>query len=475
MSCFFFRPACLPFLLLGATFLPVAGTAHADPYTSQRPPVEQRKFHSDAVEAQIDEVSKKINDPELAWLFQNCYPNTLDTTVDFTPAGADGKPDTFIITGDIDAMWLRDSSAQVDGYLPLCAKDPKLAQMVAGLIHRQAKCILLDPYANAFYKDSSRVSQWKSDNTDMKPGVHERKYELDSLCYCIRLASKYYAVTKDASTFDDEWLSSVRLAVATMHVQQRKTDRGPYHFTRNTETQTDTVAGAGWGNPVKPNGMICSVFRNSDDSATYLFNIPENLFAVVSLRQLASLLDATRQGSDLATDCRALASEVEAAALKYGIVHHPKYGDIYAYECDGYGNVLLMDDAGLPSLVSIPYLGYKTTSDKVYVNTRRFALSEDNPYFQKGLIEGTGSPHTPGPRIWPMGIINRAMMSSDPAEISQCLKWLKLSSAGTGFMHESFDKDDPKQFSRVWFAWVNNLFGELILKLAVDQPVLLEN
>jgi uncharacterized protein len=475
-SSFFFRPARLLLLLLGATLVSVAGTTHAAAFVSQRPPVEKRKFHSDAVEAQIVEISKKIGDPELAWIFQNCYPNTLDTTVDFTPAGADGKPDTFIITGDIDAMWLRDSSAQVDGYLSLCASDPKLAQLVAGLIHRQAKCILLDPYANAFYKDSSRVSQWKSDNTDMKPGVHERKYELDSMCYCIRLASQYYDITKDATPFDAEWLRSVRLAVATMQEQQRKTDRGSYHFARNTETQTDTVAGAGWGNPVKPNGMICSVFRNSDDSATYLFNIPENLFAVVSLRHLASLLEATHQGADLVPVCRSLADEAEAATLKYGIVHHPKYGDIYAYECDGYGNVLLMDDAGLPSLVSIPYLGYKTTDDPVYVNTRRFALSADNPYFQKGVvIEGTGSPHTPGPRIWPMGIINRAMTSSDPAEISQCLKWLKLSSAGSGFMHESIDKDDPKQFSRAWFAWVNNLFGELIIKLAADQPALLEH
>jgi meiotically up-regulated gene 157 (Mug157) protein len=169
-----------------------------------------------------------------------------------------------------------------------------------------------------------------------------------------------------------------------------------------------------------------------------------------------------------------MADEVESATLKYGVVHHPKYGDIYAYECDGFGNVLLMDDAGLPSLISIPYLGYKTASDPVYVNTRRFVLSADNPYFQKGLIEGTGSPHTPGPRIWPMGIISRAMTSSDPVEINDCLRWLKLSNVGTGFMHESCNKDVPAKFTRRWFAWVNNLFGELILKLAADQPACLQ-
>ncbi len=463
-----FQRFLAPFL--GAALI---ASAQSKPYVSQRPSAEVRKFHSDAVEAQIAKVSQGIGDPELAWLFQNCYPNTLDTTVDTVPAGPDGKPDTFIITGDIDAMWLRDSSAQVDAYLPLCAKDPKLAKLVAGLIHRQAKCILLDPYANAFYKDATRISQWKSDHTEMKPGVHERKWELDSLCYCIRLAAKYYEITGDATPFDAEWLRAMRLAVATMQEQQRKDGHGPYRFTRTTATQTDTVPGDGYGNPVKPTGMICSAFRNSDDAATYLYNIPENLFAVVSLRQLASLLEATKQGADLIPVCRALADEVEAATLSHGIIHHPKYGDIYAYECDGYGNVLLMDDAGLPSLISIPYLGYKTASDAVYRNTRRFALSPDNPYFQKGLIEGVGSPHTPGPNIWPMGLISRALTSSDPAEISQCLAWLKLSNAGTGFMHESFDKDNPKKFTRSWFAWVNNLFGELILKQATDpaQPL----
>jgi uncharacterized protein len=455
--------------LVGSALVAFSGALNASPFVSQRPAFEKRRFHSDAVEAKIEEMSRKIKDPELAWIFENCYPNTLDTTVDFTPVGADGKPDTFIITGDIDAMWLRDSSAQVDAYLPLCAKDPKLSLLVAGLIHRQAKCILLDPYANAFYKDSSRVSQWKSDHTEMKPGVHERKWELDSLCYCIRLATKYYAVTKNSSAFDDEWLRSVRLAVATMREQQRKTDHGMYHFTRSTNVQTDTVPGAGYGNPIKPNGMICSTFRNSDDSAMYLFNIPENLFAVVSLRDLASLLEATGKGVDLIPVCRSLADEVESATHRYGIFHHPKYGNIYVYECDGFGNVLLMDDAGLPSLIGIPYLGYKTASDSIYINTRHFALSEDNPYFHKGLIEGTGSPHTPGPNIWPMGVISRAMTSSDPKEIVECLHWLKLSQAGTGFMHESFDKDNPEKFTRPWFAWVNNLFGELIVKLAVDD------
>jgi meiotically up-regulated gene 157 (Mug157) protein len=431
-----------------------ASTANQS-FVSQRPSLKDRKFRSEAVEAEIKRVARNISDLELRWMFQNCYPNTLDTTVDFTPVAADGKPDTFIITGDIDAMWLRDSSAQVDCYLPLCGKDAALAQLVSGLISRQAKCILLDPYANAFYKHLDQVGQWKSDCTDMRPGVHERKWELDSLCYCIRLAVRYHAITQDASPFDSEWLRSMELAVATMREQQRKGGPGPYRFARRTEIQTDTVAGDGYGNPIRPNGMICSTFRTSDDATTYLFNIPENLFAVVVLRQLAALLKATQQGVHLISGCLDLADEIEAATLHDGIVQHPKYGAIYAYECDGYGNVLLMDDAGLPSLISIPYLGDKSADDEVYANTRQFALSADNPYFHKGIHQGIGSPHTPGPNIWPMGIISQALTSSDPKEILQCLEQLKLSHAGTGFIHESFDKNDPSKFTRPWFSWVN--------------------
>jgi meiotically up-regulated gene 157 (Mug157) protein len=458
------------------------GSAQTDgnTYVSQRPPPEKRKFHSDAVEQLIAKVSSSIKDPELAWVFQNCYPNTLDTTVDF--GTKDGLPDTFIITGDIDAMWLRDSSAQVQAYLPLCKEDPHLA----GLIHRQATCIQLDPYANAFYKDGSRVSQWKSDHTVMKPGVHERKWELDSPCYCIRLAYQYWKITGDATVFNDDWKTAMHTAVDAMLDQQRKNNRGKYSFTRDTDRKTDTLLNDGWGAPIKPTGMICSAFRNSDDATTYLFNIPENLFAVTSLRHLGEILDAVQDKSGLAKTCRSLADEVEQAVKKYGIVDHPKYGKLYAYECDGLGHTLLIDDAGMPGLTSIAYLGYGTLAAPLYQNSRRFAQSTDNPFFYQGAAaEGTGSPHVPGPMIWPMGIIGRAMTSEpasrggagteadSDAEVRHCLEMLKRSQNGTGFMHESFDKDDPSKFSRSWFAWVNNLFGGLIIQIYQERPELL--
>jgi len=425
------------------------------------------------VERLIVQVKSSIQDPELAWLFENCYPNTLDTTVDFEMK--DGKPDTYIITGDIDAMWLRDSSAQVQAYLSLCPQDPHLSQMIAGLIHRQAACIQLDPYANAFYKDETKISEWKNDHTLMKPGVHERKWELDSLCYCIRLANQYWRITGDTSVFDAHWKKAMHLAVETMIDQQRKKGKGNYSFARDNNVTNDTLVNGGYGPAFKPTGMICSPFRNSDDAAIYLFNIPENLFAVISLRQLAGMLDVVRDENDLAKTCRSLAREVEEAVLAHGVIENPKGdGKLYAYECDGMGHSYLIDDAGLPSLTSIPHLGYKTVDDPVYQNSRKFAQSADNPFFYKGSVaEGAGSPHIGGPNIWPMGIIGRALTSTDDREIRLCLDMLKRSSADTGFLHESFHKDDAGKFTRKWFAWVNTLFGDLILKIYHERPHLL--
>lgn len=454
-------------------FLVGSASAQAEPqsrFESARRPMQKREFTSDAVEKEIVRVTGAIADPEIARIFDACYPNTLDTTVAF--GMRNGKPDTFIITGDIHAMWLRDSSAQVQAYIPLCKDDSHLKELIAGLIHRQAACILIDPYANAFQKDaSSKPSRWKArDITDWQPGVWERKWELDSLCYPIRLAYQYWKVTGDNATFDEEWWSSMHLAVATMRDQQRKKDRGLYHFIRGKQKKGDD----GYGAPIKPTGMICSAFRCSDDAATYLFNIPANLFAVKSLEQLSEMSDALKPGDGFASECRALAGEVKKGIEDYGIVDHPKFGKMYAYECDGMGHTLLMEDAGLPGLVSIPYFSPSLADDPIVLASRNFALSPDNPYFCQGTAaEGTCSPHKGKNNIWPLGIICRAMTSTDVAEITKCLAMLKTSSAGTGFMHESFDADDPAKFSRPWFAWVNNLYGEMILKVLREHPEVL--
>ncbi len=432
----------------------------------------KREFKSESVEATILRMKKVIKDPEIAWLFENCFPNTIDTTVHYKVI--DGKPDTFVITGDIDAMWLRDSTAQVWPYLPLLEKDSHLKDMVAGLIYRQTKCINIDPYANAFY-DRPKESEWSKDATAMKPMLHERKWEIDSLCYAIRLAYHYWKNTGDTKPFDADWENSTKLILQTFKEQQRKENRGPYKFGRETSWSTDTVPGNGYGNPIKPNGLIASVFRPSDDATIYPFLIPSNLFAVISCRQLAEMLKAMNKDKNIATGLEALATEVETAVNDFGIYSHPEFGDIYAFEVDGFGNYLLMDDAGIPGLVSMPYLDSVSVDDPVYINTREFAFSDSNPYFFKGKAgEGLGSPHTLIDQIWPMGIIARAITSTDEAEIIAQIKLLKSTHNHTGFMHESFDKDNPANFTRKWFAWVNTLFGELILKLEHERPALLK-
>jgi uncharacterized protein len=437
-----------------------------------RVPEAKRKFKSAAVERTIERVQSSIGNKEIAWMFGNCFPNTLDTTVDFEMV--DGKPDTYVITGDIDAMWLRDSSAQVWPYLPLMKEDAALQQLIAGVINRQTRCILLDPYANAFYKDASKVSEWKSDFTDMKPGVHERKWEVDSLCYPIRLGHGYWKETGDTKPFDDSWHKAVALIVQTFREQQRKTGKGPYHFMRRTEWQTDTVPGRGYGNPVKPVGLICSIFRPSDDATIFPFLVPSNFFAVVSLRQAAEMLENISHDPALAGECRALADEVEKALQEYAVVNHPKGGRVFAYEVDGFGNYYCTDDGNIPSLLSLPYLGAVKTNDKIYQNTRRLLLSDLNPYYCQGTAaSGLGGPHVGMDMVWPLGIIVQGLTATSDAEIRERLDTLRRTHAGTGFMHEAFNKDNPAKFTRAWFAWANTIFGELVLKTFNERPQLL--
>jgi uncharacterized protein len=450
------------------------GTASAQTaFPVVRTPEGKRKFKSVAVEKSIERVKSSIGNKELAWLFENCFPNTLDTTVDFEMV--DGRPDTYVITGDIDAMWLRDSSAQVWPYLALMKDDPALRQLIAGVINRQTRCILKDPYANAFYKDESKISEWKSDLTQMKPGVHERKWEVDSLCYPVRLAYRYWKNSGDVTPFDSAWRKAISLTVQTFREQQRKTGKGPYSFMRRTEIQTDTVAGRGYGNPAKPVGLICSIFRPSDDATVFSYLVPSNFFAVVSLRQAAEMLEAIHHDTEAAGQCKALADEVAKALHEHAMVNLPGAGRVYAFEVDGYGNYYCTDDGNVPSLLSLPYLGAVKANDKLYQNTRRFLLSANNPYYCIGkAANGPGGPHVGIDMIWPLGLITQGMTSLHDAEIQQCLLTLQRTHAGTGFMHEAFHKDNPQKFTRAWFAWANTIFGELVWKTFNERPHLLD-
>lgn len=444
------------------------------PVTGSRPAPADRNFVSSSVDSVINTVAADIADPKLRQLFINCFPNTLDTTVDFR-IDSTGMPLTFILTGDIHAMWLRDSSAQVWPYLQLAAKDNHLARMIAGLIRRQAQCILIDPYANAF-NDGPTGGGWESDITQhMVKELHERKWELDSPSYAMRLAYQYWKLTGDTTPFDAVWRDAMALAVETIATQQRKNGLGPYSFQREDNRPTDSQMNDGFGAPVKPNGLVYSAFRPSDDATVYGFLVPSNMLASVSLRQLSEMATAIYNDTELATRALSLSEEIDSAIRQHAVFTHPVTGkQVYAFEVDGFGNALFMDDANVPSLLAAPYMGYCSVDDPVYQNTRALVWSHDNPYFFSGPAgEGIGGPHVGFDAAWPMSIIMKALTSTDAGEIATCLRMLRDTDAGTGFMHETFNVNDAAKFTRPWFAWANTLFGELVLKVHREYPELL--
>lgn len=442
-------------------------------YLSQRPEPEKRLFSSQTIEQEIVRITAQLKNEKLKWMFQNCFPNTLETTVHFLMK--DGKPDTFVYTGDIHAMWLRDSGAQVWPYVQFANRDERLCQMIAGVINRQFLCLTIDPYANAF-NDGPTNGGWQTDVTQMHPVVYERKWELDSPCYAIRLAYHYWKTTGKTDVFDEVWLDAIEKVITTFREQQRKSSELTYMFLRETARQLDTKCNRGYGNPVNPVGLIASAFRPSDDATTFEFLIPSNFFAVTSLRKAAEILKKVNKHDQLSDECVSLADEVEEALKQYATYNHPKYGTIYAFEVDGFGNQYLMDDANVPSLLAMGYLGDVELTDTIYQNTRRYVWSEDNPYFFKGKAgEGIGGPHVGYDMVWPMSIMMKAFTSQDNQEIKRCIEMLMLTDADTGFIHESFHKDDPCNFTREWFAWQNTLFGELIIKLINDGKIDLLN
>ena len=394
--------------------------------------------------------------PGLWEMFEKCFLNSVETTIQQAPG------DTFVITGDIPAMWLRDSAEQVLHYLRF-AEEPEVAAMLEGVIARQAECILRDPYANAFnrepsdykpYEDTPRASDW----------VWERKYELDSLCYPIWLAEKYLDKTGRTEFLTDRFRQALTRAVGVIRTEQRH-EESPYRFTRKNCPPGDTLTREGRGEPVGETGMSWCGFRPSDDACRYGYLVPANLFAARALQGAARLARAMKDEA-LAGEAEHLAGEIAAGAEAFGKVNHPVFGEIYAYEVDGLGHAFLMDDGNVPSLLSLPYLEACGADSPVYQNTRRFVLSEENLYYFQGkYATGIGSPHTPKGFIWPIALCVQAMTSADSREIAGLLKMLLATHAGTGFMHESFDPDDPGTYTRSWFAWANSMFGDLIYRL----------
>lgn len=402
--------------------------------------------------------------PSVAVLFRHCYLNTLDMTVERLP-----DESTFVITGDIPAMWLRDSAAQVRPYVRFAAADPEIAAMLRGVIRRHAQYLQIDPYANAFNR-SPDGSGHQTDETAQNPWLWERKYELDSLCYPVQLVHDYWSVTRDIQVFTDELRRAFIRILDVIECEQRHDELSTYAFQRLEGPPSDTLPFEGRGTPTRFTGMSWSGFRPSDDACKFGYLIPANMFAVVILGHIAQF--AREQYSDPAVAERAerLRAAVEAGIQTYGIVQHPEFGAIYAYEVDGFGGFNLMDDANVPSLLSIPYLGYRPASDPIYQNTRRFILSDANPYYYRGrLARGVGSPHTPPGYIWHIGLIMQALTTTEDSERDALIDMIVNTTGGTHFMHESFDPDDPAQYTRAWFAWANSLFGELLVRTVQSQ------
>ncbi|GGD47310.1 glycoside hydrolase family 125 protein [Paenibacillus nasutitermitis] len=416
----------------------------------------------------MEETEVRLNHrPKLQKLFHNCFPNTLETTTKLLDDGT-----TFVLTGDIPAMWLRDSVEQVVQYVPFAKEDKELQRIIGGLVKRLMMYIGIDPYANAFNETANHWHWDANDETDMSPWVWERKFELDSLCFPIRLAYLYWKETGRSDIFDNGFKVAMRKIVDLWKTEQRHFEQSPYRFIRHNCPDIDTLSNGGLGMPVNYTGMIWSGFRPSDDACDFHYNIPSNMFAVVSLRQMGEIARYVFRDLAFVEEMAALEKDIQHGIELYGIYNHPKYGKMYAFETDGYGNHCLMDDAGTPNLMSIPYIGYAEVNDEIYQNTRRFILSKDNPYYFEGkAAKGIGSPHTPPDYVWHMAFAMQGLTATRDEELMEMLDVLEATDADSGYMHEGFHADDPSVFTRSWFAWSNSIFSQLVLR-ALDRGLL---
>lgn len=405
---------------------------------------------------EIVKSSEELSD-KIKQMFENAINNTFTTTIMLTD-----RDDAFVLTGDIEAMWLRDSSAQIR---PLFYIDSTEADdLIKKVIKRQWFSVEKDTYANAFNLTDSGAEWNKYDITDHNPWVWERKYELDSIAYIMQLAHLYYEKTKDGSFIDDDFLRVLDILVDQLILEQDHS-KSPYYFERpEAWAPSDTLRGGKNGTPVGYTGMSWSGFRPSDDSCVYQYHIPANAFAVVSLRRLGKVLEELGLAEKTRSKMLRLADEIDKGIHEFGIIKDEDHGDILAYEVDGLGNQLFMDDANVPSLLSLPYLEYLNKDDKLYLSTRKAVLSDKNHlYFEGKAAKGVGSDHTPKDYIWHIALSIQAMTSNKKEEVEEILKYFEITDARTNLLHEGFHKDDPDEFTREWFSWSNSMFCETVL------------
>ncbi|KAF2087586.1 glycoside hydrolase family 125 protein [Saccharata proteae CBS 121410] len=465
----------------------------------QRPDPACRTFNSSGVEAVIDRLQGVIKDPDLYRLFENSYPNTLDTAIKWKGYAANNSAEelTFIITGDINAMWLRDSANQMQSYLPLLnasSSNDSIASLYRGVINLQSRYILTSPYCNSFQPPAESGidpdENGSASNDDVYPpysnrSVFECKYELDSLAAFLEVSTDYYTATSDIAFFSRfQWIDAVKGVLSVAEAMMTPTyaangsvNASPYSFTRDTTRASETLENDGLGNPVQNGtGLIRSAFRPSDDATIYQLFIPANMMFssyLASASKIMAQLNSSSSAAGLATQMSDLSASLRAAVTKHGVVDGPN-GKVYAYEVDGYGSRNIMDDANIPSLLSAPVIGYLDRDDDVYQNTRALILGAGNPYFMRGpVINAVGGPHDGPGYAWPMASIVRILTSGDEAEIVDALAEILSSTDGLGLIHESINAFNQSDWTRQWFSWANGLFGQMILDLEDRMPQVL--
>lgn len=403
----------------------------------------------------LDSSVASLPDDRTREMFRKCYLNTLETTVRY-----DDEGNVFIITGDIEAMWLRDSSVQVSHYVRAAKDDNDAKKLVKSLLERQFKLICLDPYANAF--NESANGRGHQDDTMKLDIVWERKYEIDSLVYPLWLLNRYYENTGDKEIFTELFNKTYKVILDTL-ITEQDPKNSTYYFRRSWDDGRDTLDNNGYGSDYAYTGMVRSAFRPSDDRCVYPFLVPANMFIVATIKNLHKNLEDAGIENIYKEIAEKLCADIEKGIEQYAIVE-TDFGKVYAYEVDGLGNCLMMDDANVPSLLSLPYLGYCSKTDEMYLNTRQFVLSKLNPYYYEGAqAKGIGSPHTPENYIWHIGLLIEGLTSDDRGEIERIFNTLMSTDADTGFMHEGFNCDNHYEFTRSWFAWANTLFAIFIM------------
>lgn len=472
----------------------------------QRPSVQCRTFTSQLVEKIIKEVTERMVNKDLARLFENSFPNTLDTTVRWHVDGSIEKAhlddishqeekwqgaQSFIVTGDINAEWLRDSANQLIQYLPLAKYDPGIYNLILGAINTQAEFVIESPYCNAF--QPPRASNLRATSNGQRDVVHpayepsfvfECKYELDSLAHFLLLSNSFHNHTGSTEFITSRWLKALKSILTVIDQQSESTfdatsgefKKNIYTFKRQTDQGTETLSLSGVGNPLNSGtGLVRSAFRPSDDATILGFLIPANAQMAVELQRTAKILHST-QNSFLAKVLEVRAQVIKDGVWNHGVVNHQKYGRVFAYEVDGYGSHIMMDDANVPSLLALPLLGFVEKNNVVYQNTRKMLLEKQgNPYYLTGQeFHGIGGPHVGLRHAWPMSLLVQAMTSDDDNEILNCLTMV-LDSSPLGLIHEAINVNFNRIFTRPWFAWANSVFAQLIIDLASRKPHLLFN